>query len=81
MLVPSTENSICSVEIATASDVDRAVKAPCAASNNPAWHDLISEDRAKLLHKLADLCEEHLEPLLTLQAWDVGMPFISSMAG
>jgi aldehyde dehydrogenase (NAD+) len=80
-LASSTEEPICSVEIATASDVDRAVKAARAAFNDPAWRDLIPEDRAKLLHKLADLCEEHLESLFTLQAWDVGKPFTSSMTG
>jgi aldehyde dehydrogenase (NAD+) len=75
----STEEAICSVEIATDSDVDTAVKAARAAFNNPAWRDLIPEDRGKLLHELANLVEENLEELFALQAWDVGKPFTSSM--
>lgn len=83
LLIPtsSTENPICDVEIATPADIDIAVKAARAAFNNPSWRDLIPEDRAKLLHKLADLVEENLEELFTLQAWDVGKPFPSSMEG
>lgn len=77
----STEEAICSVEIATASDVDTAVKAARAAFNSPAWREVVPEDRGKLLHKLADLVEKNLEQIFTLQAWDVGKPFPSSMAG
>jgi len=74
----STEEKIVEVEIATAEDVDKAVKAARAAFNNPTWHDLIPEDRAKLLNKLADLVEANVDELFTLQAWDVGKPFKTS---
>lgn len=75
----STEDTICEVEVATADDVDTAVKAARAAFNDPAWRDMTPEDRAKLLHKVADLVEEHKEDLFTLQAWDVGKLYPASL--
>ncbi|KAK8135113.1 Aldehyde dehydrogenase [Apiospora sp. TS-2023a] len=77
---PATEEAICSVEVATAADVDIAVEAARAAFDSPAWRDLTPEQRASLLHKAADLVEAHKENLFTLQALDVGKPFPSSMA-
>ncbi|KAK7919915.1 Aldehyde dehydrogenase [Apiospora marii] len=77
---PATEEPICSVEVATAADVDAAVAAARAAFANPAWRDQTPEQRARLLHKAADLVEAHTEALFTLQALDVGKPFPSSMA-
>jgi aldehyde dehydrogenase (NAD+) len=75
----STEDIIAEVEIATAADVDIAVKAARAAFNDPAWRDMIPEDRARLLNKVADLVEQHKEDLYTLQAWDVGKPYPGSL--
>ncbi|RDW56422.1 putative aldehyde dehydrogenase-3 [Coleophoma crateriformis] len=76
---PATEETICEVEAATADDVDKAVKAARAAFIDPAWRDMIPEERARLLHKVADLVEEHKEDLYTLQAWDVGKPYPGSL--
>jgi aldehyde dehydrogenase (NAD(P)+) len=78
-LIFSTEDTICDVEIATADDVNAAVKAARAAFNDPEWRDMIPEDRARLLHKVADLVEEHKEDLFTLQAWDVGKLYPESL--
>lgn len=78
-LIFSTEDTICDVEIATADDVNAAVKAARAAFNDPEWRDMIPEDRARLLHKVANLVEEHKEDLFTLQAWDVGKLYPGSL--
>lgn len=75
----STENTICEVEVAIAEDVDAAVKAARAAFNNPEWRDMTPEGRARLLHRVADLVEEHKENLFTLQAWDVGKLYPGSL--
>ncbi|KAB5545494.1 aldehyde dehydrogenase [Coniochaeta sp. 2T2.1] len=72
---PSTEEPICSVEIATASDIDAAVKAAPAAFNNPDWRDLTPEARSKLLHKVVDLVEQHADDLFAIQSMDVGKPY------
>ncbi|KAM7215794.1 aldehyde dehydrogenase [Rhypophila decipiens] len=75
---PATEQPICSVEIAAASDVDAAVQATRAALNKPSWRDLPGEGRSKLLHKAADLIEQHLDELFAIQSMDVGKPYASS---
>ena len=74
-----TEETIAEVEVATEADVDRAVEAARAAFNDPAWRDLTPEDRARLLHKVADLVDENKEELFALQAWDIGKPFAPSL--
>ncbi|KAH8904737.1 aldehyde dehydrogenase [Coniochaeta sp. PMI_546] len=78
---PATEQPICSVEVAAGPDVDAAVQAARAAFNDPAWRDLTPEDRSKLLHKAADLVEEHLDELFAIQSLDVGKPYASSRDG
>ena len=75
-----TEETIAEIEVATEADVDRAVEAARAAFNDPAWRDLTPEDRARLLHKVADLVDENKEELYALQAWDIGKPFAASLA-
>ncbi len=40
---------------------------------------MVPEERARLLHKVADLVEQHKEDLYTLQAWDVGKPYRASL--
>ncbi|KAH8883001.1 aldehyde dehydrogenase [Thozetella sp. PMI_491] len=76
---PATEETIVEVDIANAEDVDAAVKAARVAFNDPAWRDMIPEERARLLHKVADLIDEHKEDLYTLQAWEVGKPYPGSL--
>ncbi|EON96470.1 putative aldehyde dehydrogenase protein [Phaeoacremonium minimum UCRPA7] len=77
---PATEETIVEVEVATADDVDKAVKAARAAFNDPTWRDMIPEDRAKLLNKVADLIDDNKDELFALQAWDVGKPYGASQA-
>ena len=79
-MVHSTEETIVEVEVATADDVDKAVKAARAAFNDPTWRDMIPEDRAKLLNKVADLIDDNKDELFALQAWDVGKPYGASQA-
>ncbi|KAH8881125.1 aldehyde dehydrogenase [Thozetella sp. PMI_491] len=74
---PATETEICTVEAGSPDDVDIAVKAARAALNDPSWRDLPGDRRAKLMHKFADLLEEHKEDIATLESWDSGKPFKS----
>jgi aldehyde dehydrogenase (NAD+) len=71
----SDESEICSVEAASADDVDKAVKAARAAFNNPSWRDLPATSRGALMYKLASLIEEQRETLATLETWDNGKPY------
>ncbi|OQU95712.1 hypothetical protein CLAIMM_01888 [Cladophialophora immunda] len=72
---PSDEKEICSVEAASADDIDKAVKAARAAFNDPSWRDLPATDRGALMYKFADVLEENKETLATLETWDNGKPY------
>jgi aldehyde dehydrogenase (NAD(P)+) len=74
-LTCSDETEICSVEAASADDVDKAVKAARAAFNDPSWRDLPPTDRGALMYKFADLIEANKETLATLETWDNGKPY------
>ena len=70
---PTTEETICHVQVATKADVDRAVKAAKMASDKGSeWRKMNSRDRGRLLAKLADLMEEHKQELATLESIDSG---------
>ncbi|KAI5284841.1 hypothetical protein KEM52_002712 [Ascosphaera acerosa] len=69
---PATATEITSVHIASADDVNTAVKAARAALKNPAWKSISGSERGQLMSKLADLMEEHKETLATIEAWDNG---------
>lgn len=70
---PSTEESICKVQVATKEDVDRAVRAAKLAFDPEGeWRRMNARDRGRLLAKLADLMEEHKQELATLESLDSG---------
>ncbi|KIX00501.1 uncharacterized protein Z518_10641 [Rhinocladiella mackenziei CBS 650.93] len=72
---PTDESEICSVEAASADDIDKAVKAARAAFNDPAWREMPATERGILMYKFADLIEENKEALATLETWDNGKPY------
>ncbi|KAG6042114.1 hypothetical protein E4U41_005662 [Claviceps citrina] len=75
---PSTGEEICSVDAASSSDVDRAVSAARAAFKDASWRDMTGGDRGQLMHKLADLVEQHRRVLATIETWDNGKPYTVS---
>eukprot|EP00127_Corallochytrium_limacisporum_P004008 Clim_evm57s156 gene=Clim_evmTU57s156 len=74
-LNPATEEVICQVQEGDAADIDKAVKAARAAFEKGAWPEMSGFDRSRLLHKLADLVEQHKEELAALDALDNGKPY------
>lgn len=68
---PTTEESICKVPVASANDVDRAVKAAHAAFKGQ-WSEISARQRGQLMFKLADLMELHKEELATIESVDSG---------
>ncbi|KAI0392104.1 aldehyde dehydrogenase [Xylariaceae sp. FL0594] len=76
---PTNEQEICSVEAASSEDIDKAVAAARAALNHESWRDLPATDRGRLMFKLADLIEEDKELLATIETWDNGKPYSSSL--
>ena len=60
----------------SADDVDRAVEA--AKKALPEWLDSTPKERSELLHKLADVMDEHAEELAQLESLNVGKPLMAS---
>jgi aldehyde dehydrogenase (NAD+) len=75
---PSTGDVIARVADGGAEDVDRAVRAACAAFEG-AWAKFHPGDRGRMLIKLADLVRENAEELARIDAIDAGKPVTSSL--
>jgi 1-pyrroline dehydrogenase len=73
---PATGETIADVPSCSADDVDRAVDAANKAL--PEWLDATPKERSELLHKLADVMEEHAEELAQLESLNVGKPLMAS---
>jgi len=76
VIAPATGETIAEVPRCSAEDVDRAVEA--AQKALPEWLDKTPKDRSELLHKLADVMEEHAEELAQLESVNVGKPLMAS---
>lgn len=69
---PATGNAIAQVPLATAEDVDHAVRAARSALIAPAWKGLVPAARERILLKLADLIEVHADELARLETMNNG---------
>src|SRR5947207_15784330 len=76
VISPATGEVIAEVPRCNADDVDRAVEA--AKKALPEWLDKTPKDRSELLHKLADVMDEHAEDLAQLESVNVGKPLMAS---
>jgi aldehyde dehydrogenase (NAD+) len=75
---PATEEVIAKVAEGDAADIDRAVKAARKAFDSGPWRKMDARDRGRLLDKLADLIELHLDELAELETLDNGKPIAES---
>ncbi len=72
---PATGEVLANVAEADAADVDVAVKAARKAFHSKApWRRMSASERGKLLNRLADLIEQNIEELATLESLDNGKP-------
>ncbi|GAB1519019.1 hypothetical protein RhiTH_002084 [Rhizoctonia solani] len=71
---PSTEETICTVQAASAKDVDIAVQAARKAFDTTWGKHVPGTQRSALLHKLADLIERDAQSLAELESLDNGKP-------
>src|SRR5450631_624925 len=69
---PSTGETICSVQVADAADVDAAIAA--ARRGFVAWRAVAPLERARLLRKAAAILREHGDELAMLDAANCGNP-------
>ncbi len=71
---PATGDVLAHVAEGTRPDVDRAVSAARNTFENGPWRKLTASERGRLIWKLADLLETHLEEFAQLESLDNGKP-------
>ena len=80
-LNPATGEVICQVAEGDKADIDLAVKAARKAFESGPWPKMNASERGRLLNKLADAIESHLEELAALETLDNGKPIRDSLYG
>lgn len=69
---PSNKKIICSIPAATITDTEDAIFAARRAFDGGEWSQMMPLHRERLMHKLADLIEEHKEIIAEIEAIDAG---------
>lgn len=77
---PGNGKVLAKVAAGDPSDIDRAVTAAHEAFRNSGWATLPGNDRAVILHRLADLVDQHREILAQIESLDVGKPLSNPLA-
>src|ERR1700747_812115 len=75
---PSTEEVIAQVASATATDVDKAVKAARAAFDSGPWAQTTAQDRGRILFKLAEKVRQNTAMLAEIEARNTGKPIVEA---
>jgi len=71
---PATGEVLAQVAEGDRADIDAAVKAARRAFDSGPWSKMTPAERGKLIWKLADLLESHVEEFATLETLDNGKP-------
>src|ERR1700675_170886 len=71
---PATGEILAQVAEGNSADVDRAVTAARKAFESGPWRTLTASERGRLIWKVADLVESHLEEFAQLESLDNGKP-------
>ena len=77
---PATGEVLTQVAEGDRADIDLAVQAARRAFDSGPWSRLTPSERGKLVWKLADLLEEHIEEFATLETLDNGKPLTVARA-
>ena len=77
---PASGEVIAHVAEGAPADIEVAVKAARKAFSGGAWKSMTGSERGKLMWKLADLIDAHLEEFATLEALDNGKPLTVARA-
>jgi phenylacetaldehyde dehydrogenase len=77
---PSTGEVLANVAEGDREDIDRAVKAAREAFDRGPWRRMTPSQRGKLMWKLADLIDAHLQEFAELEALDNGKPMTVARA-
>ena len=73
-LNPATGEVLAQVAEGEKEDIDRAVKAARAAFETGPWRKMTASERGRIIWKIADLIEMHLEEFAQLDSLDNGKP-------
>ncbi len=71
---PATGEVLATIPAGEREDVDRAVRAARASFESGVWRDLPGAQKARVLWKMADLMEAHIDELAELETLDQGKP-------
>src|ERR1700690_4327878 len=71
---PATGETLSQVAEGDREDIDRAVRAARAAFETGPWSKMSPSGRGRLIWKIADLIEQHLEEFAQLESLDSGKP-------
>jgi aldehyde dehydrogenase (NAD+) len=71
---PATGEVTCRVAEGDKADIDLAVKAARKAFESGPWPKMNASERGRLLNKLADAIEQHIDDLAALESLDNGKP-------
>ncbi|WP_329620185.1 aldehyde dehydrogenase [Streptomyces sp. NBC_01255] len=77
---PATGRVLATVHSASAAEVAEAAEAAAQAMDDPAWRDMLAHERARLLHRIAELTEEAAPELAALQTADTGKTLAETRA-
>lgn len=77
---PGNARVVAEVSAAAAREVDQAVGAAREAFRKTSWATMPANDRAVILHRLADLVDQNREILAQIESLDVGKPVAQAMA-
>ncbi|MGB6978711.1 MAG: aldehyde dehydrogenase family protein [Candidatus Acidiferrales bacterium] len=75
---PATGEVLSEIAAGDKEDIDRAVKAARAAFDSGPWSKIPTSERGRMMWKLADLIERHLEEFAQLETLDNGKPLTVS---
>ena len=79
-LDPGNGRMLARVAAAEVADVDAAVRAAHHAFRHSDWASMPNNDRAVILHRLADLVDQHTPILAQIESLDVGKPLAQPTA-
>ena len=74
---PATEQTLSSIALASAADVDKAVRAARKAYNGP-WSKMSAADRGKYIFRIARILQERAREFATIESLDGGKPIRES---
>lgn len=76
---PYTQEQWATVALGSAADADRAIAAAREAFDHGPWPRMGYEKRQKILHRLADLMDEHAQELALADTRDMGKPVTQAL--